>query len=73
MLKSGEDVISSCVTDDMKARVHGDAAVVTGRNTVKETLKGKDISGQYNWTDFFVKHNGRWLCLASVGSKVPER
>lgn len=73
MLKSGEDVISSCVTDNMKARVHGDAAVVTGHNTVKETMKGKDMSGQYNWTDFFVKSNGRWQCLASIGSTVPQK
>jgi ketosteroid isomerase-like protein len=73
MMKSGEDIISSCVSDNMEARIHGDAAVVTGHNTVRETMKGKDISGQYNWTDFFVKRNGRWLCLASIGSKVPQK
>ena len=73
MLKSGEDLVSSLVTDNMKARVYGDAAVVTGRNTVKETMKGKDVSGQYQWTDFFVKRDGRWLCMASVGSKVPQK
>jgi ketosteroid isomerase-like protein len=72
MMKSGEDVISSCVTDNIKARIHGDAAVVTGHNTVKEIMKGKDISGEYNWTDFFIKQSGRWICLASIGSKVPQ-
>jgi ketosteroid isomerase-like protein len=69
-MKSGEDVISSLVTDDMKVRVYGDTAVVTGRNTGKETLKGKDISGQYRWTDTWVKKAGRWQCVASHWSKI---
>jgi hypothetical protein len=32
------------VTDEVKVRVYGDAAVVTGRDTIKETKKGKDVS-----------------------------
>jgi ketosteroid isomerase-like protein len=73
VLKSGEDVVSSCVSDEMKARVYGDAAVVTGRNTVKETLKGKDISGQYRWTDTWIKKAGRWQCVASHGSRIAQK
>jgi ketosteroid isomerase-like protein len=69
-LKSGEDVISSCVADEMKARVYRDAAVVTGRNTTKETFKGKDISGQYRWTDTWVKLAGRWRCVATHASRI---
>jgi hypothetical protein len=73
LLKSGEDVISSCVADEMKARVYGDAAVVTGRNTTKETFKGKDISGQYRWTDTWVKHSGRWQCVATHVSRIAQK
>jgi ketosteroid isomerase-like protein len=73
LLKSGEDVISSCVADEMKARVYGDAAVVTGRNTTKETFKGKDISGQYRWTDTWVKHAGRWQCVATHVSRIAQK
>jgi len=72
-LRSGEDVITSLVTDDMKVRIYGDAAVVTGRNTVKEMLKGKDISGQYRWTDAWVKKDGRWQCVVSVASKIAQK
>jgi FlaG/FlaF family flagellin (archaellin) len=43
MLKSGDDVVTSAVATDMKVRVYGNAAIVTGLNTVKEQLKGKDI------------------------------
>jgi ketosteroid isomerase-like protein len=71
-LTSGEDVISSCVIDDMKVRVYGDAAVVTGLQTMKETLKGKDISGQMRFTDTWIKRDGRWQCVASHGSKIAQ-
>jgi len=71
-LKSGEEVASSTVFDDIKVRVYGDAAVVTGRSTFKGTLKGKDISGQDRYTDTFVKRAGRWQCVASHWSRIAE-
>jgi len=41
-LKSVESVITSSITDDMKVRIYGDVAVVTGRTTtVNEQYKGK--------------------------------
>jgi ketosteroid isomerase-like protein len=55
-----ELVISSMVTDDMKAYVYGQAAVVIGRNRVKGTYQGTDFSVQYRWTDSWVKLAGRW-------------
>jgi ketosteroid isomerase-like protein len=69
-LKSGEDKVSSMVTDDTKARVYGDAAVVMGRNVTKETFKGKDVSGTFRWTDTWIKKAGRWQCVATHASKV---
>ena len=38
-IKSGEGVVTSSVNDEMKVRVYGDAAVVTGRWTGKEKIK----------------------------------
>jgi ketosteroid isomerase-like protein len=72
-IKSGEVVISSMVTDDMKVRIYRDAAVVTGRNTVKGTLKGKDISGQERWTDTWIKRDGRWQCVATHVSNITQK
>jgi hypothetical protein len=47
-LKSGESVMTSSITDEMKVRIYGNSAVVTGHTTtVNEQYKGKDISGQY--------------------------
>jgi ketosteroid isomerase-like protein len=69
-LKSGEDVVSSVVNFDMKVRVYGNAAVVTGHSTDKETVKGKDISGEYRWTDTWIRKGGRWQCVADHASRV---
>jgi ketosteroid isomerase-like protein len=69
-IKSGELKFTSATIDDMKARVYGDAAVVTGRNTMKGQFKGKDISGQYRWTDTWVKRDGRWQCVAGHASTI---
>jgi len=69
-LESKEDVITYSAGDDYRVRVYGDAAVVTGRWTGKETIKGKDASGQYRWTDTWIKKAGRWQCVASHNSKI---
>ena len=73
MLKSGEDVVTSAVSTDMKVRVYGDAAVVTGHYTAKEQLKGKDISGTSAFTDTWVKRPGGWVCVATHGSRVAQQ
>ena len=40
----------------MKVRVYGDTAVVIGRLTMKgRAWKGTDVSGDYAFTDTFVK------------------
>lgn len=72
-MKSGELVLSSLFTDDMKVRNYGDAAVVAGRNMVKGTLKGMNISGQERFTDTWIKRDGRWQCVATHSSAVPQK
>jgi uncharacterized protein (TIGR02246 family) len=59
--------------DDMKVRIYGDTAVVTGRNMVQATYKGKDISGPYRFTDVFVKRDGRWQCVATQAGRVSKK
>jgi FlaG/FlaF family flagellin (archaellin) len=73
MLKSGEDVVTSAVSTDMKVRVYGNAAIVTGRYTANEQLKGKDISGTSAFTDTWVKRPGSWECVATHASKLAQK
>ncbi len=72
-LKSGEDAYTSAAGDEWKVRVYGDAAVVLGRWTIKEQYKGKDVSGQYRFTDNWIKKDSRWQCVASAGTKITEK
>lgn len=71
-LKSGAGAVLSFKLDNMKARIYGDAAVVTGRMTAKQTFQGQDISGQYQCTDTLIKKDGRWQCVATHLSRIAQ-
>jgi ketosteroid isomerase-like protein len=64
-LKTGTIKIDAWTPGDMKVRLFGDVAVVTGTHTEKSSYKGKDTSGKYVWTDVFVKRQGHWMAVAS--------
>ena len=70
VLKSETSRTESAVASDMKAIVFGDRAIVNGLTTEKSITAGKDTSGQYRWTDVFVKRDGRWQCVTGYASKV---
>ena len=71
--KSGALKLESSKNDDMKVRVHADAAIVTYRSTDKGTYKGIDISGQYRWTDVFLRRGGNWQIVSTQGTPIPKR
>jgi ketosteroid isomerase-like protein len=72
-LKSGDNKLESITLGDMKVRVFGDTAVVTGSDDEKSSYKGTDTSGHYTWTDVFVKRQGRWQAAASQGTRMPQQ
>jgi len=50
---------------DLKIRVYGDSAVVTGLSLHTEQLKnGKESSDANRYTRVYVRQNGRWLAVA---------
>jgi ketosteroid isomerase-like protein len=58
---------------DMKVRVHGDTAVVTGTTHTKGISGGKPFDAEFQFTDTFVKDSGRWRLFAGHATKiVPE-
>jgi ketosteroid isomerase-like protein len=69
-VKSGALAFESMQINDLKVRVYGDAAVVFGLETEKSKYKGEDTSGQYRFTDMFVKRNGHWLYVASHKTRL---
>jgi len=71
-LKSGANVVQTIELGDMKARVLGNTAIVTGSDVEKSSYKGKDTSGKYAWTDVFMMRGGRWQAVGSQSTKVPK-
>lgn len=67
--KAGASGFATCVHDNMKVRVFGDAAVITGHNVTSGIFRGVAFKdrGSY-WTDTYVRRNGRWQCVASHSS-----
>lgn len=69
-LKSSDNDISTAVVDELKVRVYGNVAVVTGRQTEKSVEKGKNTSGAYRYTDVWVKRGNGWQVVNTHESKV---
>jgi ketosteroid isomerase-like protein len=63
---TGSDTVyNELKIDSLKVRVYGDSAVVNGVGTLKGRYKDEDMSGQYSWTDVFVKRDGEWKAVAA--------
>jgi ketosteroid isomerase-like protein len=62
--------IASATLGDMKVRVFGDTAVVTGTDDEITMKDGEKSSDHYAWTDVFVKRNGKWLAVASQTAQI---
>jgi ketosteroid isomerase-like protein len=61
---SGSFKYQSRTISDLKVRVYGDTAVVTGRSIQKGAENGKDNSGDYWFTRVYVKQNDAWTTVA---------
>jgi hypothetical protein len=48
-------------------------AIVVGQGSIKAHTKTQDLSGQYMWTDTFVKMRGEWKAVASQVTPVLEK
>ncbi len=62
--------IDSATLGDMKVRVFGDTAVVTGTDNEVIMKDGKKSSDHYVWTDVFVTRSGKWLAVASQTAQI---
>ena len=72
-IKSRDFKFESSKFDDMKVKVYGNSAVVTYQTTDKGTYKGNDLSGQYRWTDVFIKQGGGWQIVATQGTRIAAK
>jgi ketosteroid isomerase-like protein len=56
--------------DAMKARLHGDAAIVTGRTIVKGSSGRNAFDAEFQFTDTLVLQDGKWRVASSHVSLV---
>jgi ketosteroid isomerase-like protein len=68
--KSGQSKLTSNDLSDLKVRVYGNAAVVTGKADVKGTLGGQDATGQVLFTRVYVKRGGRWQSVSFQQTRI---
>jgi ketosteroid isomerase-like protein len=62
--QSGAFKYESRTISEVKVRVFGDTAIVTGRSTQKGEENGKDYSGEYRFTRVYIRDKGHWMTEA---------
>lgn len=73
-LKSGSFKAEAIELSDLKVRAYGSAAVVNGKATLKNCKwRGKDISGDYQFTDVWAKVNGNWQVVAGQSAALAKQ
>ena len=67
-------VVESIETDDLRVRVYGDAAVLTGEAGMKARLRGQEINmGPHRFTSVYVRSNGRWQLVATQATLIAQQ
>jgi hypothetical protein len=56
--------------DEMRVLLYGDTAVVTGRVTTRQRVKGEERTARSRFTDVFVRREGRWQIVAGQSSRI---
>ncbi|MGH9819035.1 MAG: nuclear transport factor 2 family protein [Pyrinomonadaceae bacterium] len=69
----GEFRLISYDVDEMKVRVYGNTAVVTGRVTTVSKNKDREITNKSRFTDVFVKRRGHWQLAAGHSSRIRDQ
>jgi ketosteroid isomerase-like protein len=59
-------------TDDLKVRVYGNVAIVTGLSTLTGSSKAY-VSGPRRYTEVWVRRNGRWQMVGGQSTLVPAK
>lgn len=72
-IKSGALTHEIMESEDFRVRVYGDSAVITAITRTKGKFMGHEFSTQERATDVFVKRDGRWQCVLTHLTRLPEK
>lgn len=70
--RSGVLQFETGASNDVRIRIYGNTAVMTGRFSAKGKLKGQDFSINERYTAVWVKAGGKWLLVAEQGNVIKE-
>jgi hypothetical protein len=68
--QSGTLKVTSQKIDEVKVRLFGNTAVVTGRSVSEGLYAGKRFSANLRFTDVFVRRKQQWQAVASHASVI---
>jgi hypothetical protein len=71
-LKSGAVALEEMTPSEMVVRIYGEAAVITGQSTIRAKVKGQEASGEYRFTDVWIKRSNRWQAVASQVTRIAQ-
>lgn len=69
---TGNTIFTAFKITSVKVRIYGDAAVAVGIVAISANTKGEDESGDYAFTDVFVKQKGEWKAASSQVTQVAK-
>jgi ketosteroid isomerase-like protein len=73
VIKSGALTHDRMESEDLRVRVYGDSAVVTGVTRTKGKFMGQEFSTQERATDVFVRRDGLWQCVLTHLTRFTEK
>jgi ketosteroid isomerase-like protein len=70
-LRTDRTAVESMELSDLNVRVEGDVALVTGVNRIRgRDEQGRPMDRRVRFTDTFVRRDGRWVVLATQGTRI---
>ena len=73
VIKSGALSHELMESTDMRVRLYGNTAVVTGLTITKGKFMGQDFASCERATDIFVKQTDRWLCVFTQLTRFTQK
>ena len=62
--------VASVDMDEVKTRVFGDTAIVTGRVVARVKVQGADVVENVRFTRVYGRHGQRWRMIAGQGTRI---
>jgi ketosteroid isomerase-like protein len=71
-IKTGASKYKVIEPEDIRVRVYGSTAVLTGRCRFEVTSGGQDLKLRVRYTDVYVNRDGAWRMVAWQSTRIPE-